>query len=101
MIKYENDIEWLKPKKSLSRKEKAKNTRIRKKHYKLIKEIKQEMIDKCYPKHSKHLYIIDDIKYKNNIFERELILCDCKEVLEITKKMIKENYGRAFILSAE
>ena len=102
MVTNQEDLEWVNPAPKLTRKQKAKLTRERKKHYKLMEDMRSKIITKYFAEHAKHSIIATDTRYLNSIFEAEDVYCDCKCILTITKKMFEEEYGREYklILSA-
>ncbi len=110
-IKPKIDIEWIENRQPNdynyphapfipSRKEKTKETRQRRKHYKFLDETRIKIMMEHFPSHIDHNMNATDTHYDNSIFQREFIYCECGKVLEITQSMFEKEHGKEYKLNA-
>lgn len=96
--KAEIDEEWIAPQQinPVIQKETPKERRIRRKHYKLINKIRNEIIKEQFVEHSKHLFKSTFTTYIHNIFQSDNIKCECGAEFIITKELFEVKYGRQY-----
>jgi hypothetical protein len=88
--------DWiLQPK--ISRKERAQNTKNRKKHYTFIEDLRTQTIANYFSNHIDHGFIATESRYEDDILQCIFIYCGCEGFFKITQDMIKEfNNGEEF-----
>lgn len=79
-----------------SKKEKATNSRKRKKYYKLMLDTRKKIISIYFPEHIEHLFTVIDSRYVNEVLDIEYIYCECKTKLILTDNMFRENNGTEY-----
>jgi len=87
---------WMIAVPKLTRTQKAKLTRARKKHYLTLKTIRAKVIERCFPEHIGHGHVSSDTLYEDGVFQYQHLWCGCDLILRITKTMFEDEYGKEY-----